>query len=363
MLTTLGKMSTRLLKVARREPVACIAIALFLLAGATTGLTARQILTAQPSVLINLANSTPLEGTSTALMRSDATLGVTGTLPETRGGTGAGVLNCTAGQFLTSNGTLYSCGTPPLGWPPPILGSVPLNGGFAAEGNRVGWWFVSDPTLASFTAIGLPGGTLNTTGANGTIVADNPDGTHAMVKLNIVAASTYVSLGSNTGIRRCFQPRITFRLYVYNGMAPSGTGNRALQVGFASGGGNVHGLGSPCSIGAAGGSNGAWICADDWNGNVGGGVNWIFSTNDNANTGSTDTGVAVTTGLHTFSIECDQITMNVCSVSIDGGARVTRTTNLPSLAPDMGPSIWYHTSSAATTAAVSVSGFQVSQNF
>jgi len=34
---------------------------------------------------------------------------VTGTLPQGNGGTGAGSLNCAAGERLTSNGTTYSC--------------------------------------------------------------------------------------------------------------------------------------------------------------------------------------------------------------------------------------------------------------
>lgn len=36
----------------------------------------------------------------------------TGTFSQARGGTGAGALTCAAGDFITSNGTLYSCATP-----------------------------------------------------------------------------------------------------------------------------------------------------------------------------------------------------------------------------------------------------------
>ena len=47
--------------------------------------------------------------TISALDTSDIT---TGTLPQARGGTGAGSLVCGAGQFLTSDGGAYSCATP-----------------------------------------------------------------------------------------------------------------------------------------------------------------------------------------------------------------------------------------------------------
>jgi hypothetical protein len=40
---------------------------------------------------------------------SPTVTGFTGTLPQTNGGTGAGSLTCTAGQALTSNGTVQSC--------------------------------------------------------------------------------------------------------------------------------------------------------------------------------------------------------------------------------------------------------------
>lgn len=47
--------------------------------------------------------------TISALDTGDIT---TGTLSQARGGTGAGALTCGAGDFLTSNGTAYSCATP-----------------------------------------------------------------------------------------------------------------------------------------------------------------------------------------------------------------------------------------------------------
>lgn len=58
-----------------------------------------------------------LSGTaSTAQVPSlDASKITTGTLPQARGGTGAGALTCSAGDFITSNGTAQSCATPTTG--------------------------------------------------------------------------------------------------------------------------------------------------------------------------------------------------------------------------------------------------------
>lgn len=63
-----------------------------------------------PSVVDDSHNHTGT--TISALDTGDIT---TGTLVQARGGTGAGALTCAAGDFLTSNGTAYSCATPPAG--------------------------------------------------------------------------------------------------------------------------------------------------------------------------------------------------------------------------------------------------------
>lgn len=83
---------------------------------------------------------------------------VSGTLSQARGGTGAGALTCSAGDFLTSNGTVYSCATP-------------------SSGASTGLMFVTskdEPTLSSDQSIGLltTGLLLNTVAAaQGTLSA------------------------------------------------------------------------------------------------------------------------------------------------------------------------------------------------
>jgi hypothetical protein len=50
--------------------------------------------------------------TSSTISALDVADITTGTLSQARGGTGAGAVTCTAGDFITSNGTAYSCATP-----------------------------------------------------------------------------------------------------------------------------------------------------------------------------------------------------------------------------------------------------------
>lgn len=63
-----------------------------------------------PSVVDDSHNHTGT--TISALDTGDITTGI---LVQARGGTGTGALTCAAGDFLTSNGTAYSCATPPAG--------------------------------------------------------------------------------------------------------------------------------------------------------------------------------------------------------------------------------------------------------
>jgi hypothetical protein len=84
---------------------------------AQTKFTANNISTAAPPAgSVALGAGSPAAGTALTMMRSDATLTVTGTLPETRGGTGAGTLSCGGVNptALSSNGSSYACTLIPL---------------------------------------------------------------------------------------------------------------------------------------------------------------------------------------------------------------------------------------------------------
>jgi hypothetical protein len=85
-----------------------IGLAAVLLMGAAVGINANQVRTSAVSAT-NMTGVTASEGTSVSLARADHGHSITGTLPQTNGGTGAGALTCTTGQHLTSNGTAYSC--------------------------------------------------------------------------------------------------------------------------------------------------------------------------------------------------------------------------------------------------------------
>lgn len=79
--------------------------------GNTTGINTTQTVTAAPTY-VNLSSVAASEGTSLGLARANHAHSLSGTLPQALGGTGAGALTCLAGNFITSNGTAYSCSTP-----------------------------------------------------------------------------------------------------------------------------------------------------------------------------------------------------------------------------------------------------------
>lgn len=80
---------------------------LALLLAATAGITTKQAVTSAPGHAVNLAASSGTEGTSLAFMRADATLGVSGLLPDANlAGAYSGIGSCAASswvQVLTRN--------------------------------------------------------------------------------------------------------------------------------------------------------------------------------------------------------------------------------------------------------------------
>jgi hypothetical protein len=76
---------------------------------APTKQTVNNICTAAPGV-VNLTGTSATAGSGPCLSAQDHNHSISGILPQGNGGTGAGALTCT-NQFLTSNGTLYSCST------------------------------------------------------------------------------------------------------------------------------------------------------------------------------------------------------------------------------------------------------------
>jgi hypothetical protein len=86
------------------------------------------------------------------------------TLPQTKGGTGAGALTCSAGQHLTSNGTVYSC--------------TADSGGGGAPTTAQYWVGAADATLSAEKDLsGFTGLVKNTAGTPSAAVAgDLPGG-------------------------------------------------------------------------------------------------------------------------------------------------------------------------------------------
>lgn len=74
---------------------------LALLLAATAGITTKQAVTSAPGHAVNLAASSGTEGTSLAFMRADATLGVSGLLPDANlAGAYSGTGSCSASQWV-----------------------------------------------------------------------------------------------------------------------------------------------------------------------------------------------------------------------------------------------------------------------
>jgi hypothetical protein len=75
---------------------------------ATTGVSTDQARTAAPAA-VSVTGTAADEGTSRSFSRADHNHAITGTLPQDNGGTGSGVLTCSAGQHLTSDGSVFTC--------------------------------------------------------------------------------------------------------------------------------------------------------------------------------------------------------------------------------------------------------------
>lgn len=78
--------------------------------GAPTKLTTNNAVVAAPAHPVDLTSTTCSDGTALSFMRSDASCGVSGILPLTRGGSGSGsTVACGISQRLTSDGSQHFC--------------------------------------------------------------------------------------------------------------------------------------------------------------------------------------------------------------------------------------------------------------
>jgi hypothetical protein len=174
----------------------------------TTGLSTDQARTAAPANPVNLSGVAASEGTAQSFLRSDATLSISGTLPQARGGTGAGALTCAAGSFITSNGTAQSCSAASVSADAPLTGAgTPASHLVCptASGVQSGCLSSSDWTSFASRIVGPLSGDVTTSGSTATLA---PSG---------VTANTY---GSTSTI-----PQITFdakgRATVVSNLTPS----------------------------------------------------------------------------------------------------------------------------------------------
>lgn len=125
-------------------------------------------------------------------------------IPQASGGTGAGATTCGAGQFLTSNGTSYSCAAAPQGT---ILGGdyVPTTSGTVA-GSLCASESVPNSTF------GLPAPTLTgvcTVNYVGTLATQN-----VTITCNVSSATTVELRWCNTGTNTMTIPTGTYRFRI-----------------------------------------------------------------------------------------------------------------------------------------------------
>jgi hypothetical protein len=142
--------------------------------------------------------------TSTTISALDASNDFTiGTMPQTRGGTGAGALTCSAGQHITSNGTAYSCSPDAYtltALTATVLGGVKGTGAATAcSGGQFALGFDAAGALTCSTPSG--GGAPTTyaywgSGADATLSAEKDLSTFTGLVLN--TAGTPTSKGTNT---------------------------------------------------------------------------------------------------------------------------------------------------------------------
>lgn len=220
------------------------------------------------------------QGTSTTLLHGNSpgnpswsavslTADVTGTLPEARGGTNAGALTCT-NQFLTSDGTSYSCQT------------AGVNSSLV--GNGVGTAFGLNLANANTWTANQ---TFSTATANGTSVTCNGNGTGNGANFTGGAAGA-----SGTGTNA----------YGINVTGGSASGGGIPGPGINTTGGQGASIGAPGILGTGGAANGTntagpqggFFTGGAATGNAAGttgGIGGTGSVSNGANGGPTVTGI------------------------------------------------------------------------
>lgn len=141
-------------------------------------------------------------------------------LPVSRGGTGRSALVCAAGDFLTSDGGLFSCATPST---PPNLGAEPFITKTASTGlsNEFALGSLANGLLVNTTTTGIPTIKGSNTCTNQFPRSDNASGTWTCASVaDADLASNYSGVGAcganqwastlnDNGAPTCTQPAFT----------------------------------------------------------------------------------------------------------------------------------------------------------
>lgn len=281
----------------------------------------------------------------------------TGILPQARGGTGTGALTCSAGQVLTSNGSVQSC--------------TPAFDGSTLSSRRVGQYihlygYNSDPAFGT-DLLGLQGGQWNISGrsVSGLIFYPATQG----VASQEVAGFSYNNVTSSAWGTMAGRP-------VYGGVFATDSAltqykliNVLTTAGTIGGSPDFRGNTIPDATPAAASSKYIGFAYD-----VGRSGNWWVCSGDGSNHSCQDTGVAVVAStLYAFTIDASTLvdgggfTVTLSSKSIGSSGSFTtlgtwtRTTNVSATAFQYGQD-FYVTNTAAVVKKLGLVQFAVSQN-
>jgi hypothetical protein len=237
-------------------------------------------------------------------------------------------------------------------------GAVP---DFVNSNRKVQWIYLGDTTGGTFSTFQLIGVTTTTSASIAYSNDVASDTSRPMVKGAVTATGTQAAWSSITSYtKRNYLPKMTARVLVAS-VGGANSQDRVIQVGLQSVAPTTTGAGQVCSA-TASGTTGAWVCyANATLAGYASGTNWVYVRGDGVATLNADSGIAVTTGTHTFVVDysvAGQVTM-----SVDGAGAQTFTTNLGTATTVIGPVITCGTWATLAAYSCSSSGWQVSQTY
>lgn len=326
------------------------------------------------------------------IQQLNASFGTGGVLAEANGGTGNTGLTCAAGSVLTSNGTAYSCSaiTPTCTAGQVVSGNgsafscssvtpnCPAGQVVTANGSsfsctvppvqpidqtttRTGWssiWGTGDST---FSVVALPA-VQTTSNANISYANDpNTDTTRVMLKGSVAAVGTQAAWYAASVTKRQYLPKFVTKVWVPS-LGAVNAQDRFVYAGLMSIAPSTTGAGQICAAQSQT-NGGAWICyvTASIAGYAGAGTNWGYVRGDATATVNSDSGIPVTVGLHTLTV--DYSVAGQVTFTVDNSTPATFNASLPPATTALDPVVACGTWATLAAYSCSSPGFQVQQTF